>query len=251
MLVASPTPSGASPTNAGISRLVVSGVTSVIPLQVTGLGYPGGTPVGGQDGIILSYYISQTDYNLSARSRWRASKGSAPTNRFRRSIGNNGTERWHRTMPVATYTIVTVPVPAVFLRDLAVQPSVLPGQKVIATPPTTIRLVAVAPAVSASVSVAVPPSRITLNAVAPARSTTVSVATPAVAVRDIALAPAVVPGSCTVAAPSVSLRLLAVAPQVQNFILVPAANLRLLAVAPAVSGGGGGGGTVTLRKSGD
>ncbi len=185
------------------------------------------------------------------RGRWRASKGNAPVNRFRRSFGDNQTEGWHRSMPVGIETIVTVLVPAVFLRMLSVAPTVVPGSAPVTAPPTTIRLVANAPARTATTTVAVPTSRLTLNAVAPTRTTTVTRAVPAVAVRDIALAPTVVPGTRTLTPQIGVLRLLAVAPQVQNFILVPAATLRLLAVAPSVSGGGGGGGTVTLRKSGD
>lgn len=184
------------------------------------------------------------------RGRWRASKGSAPVNRFTRAFGNNQTEGWHRSMPVGIETIVTVLVPAVFLRMLSVAPAVVPGAAPVTAPPTTIRLVANAPAVSQSTVVAVPTSRLTLNAVAPARTTTRTLTVPAVAVRDIALAPTVVPGTRTLTPQIGVLRLLAVAPQVQNFILVPAATLRLLAVAPSVTGGGGGG-TVTLRKSGD
>lgn len=38
--------------------------------------------------------------NSQQKLRWRASKGSAPVNRFTRSFGNNQTEGWHRTMPV-------------------------------------------------------------------------------------------------------------------------------------------------------
>lgn len=185
------------------------------------------------------------------RGRWRASKGSAPVNRFTRAFGNNQTEGWHRSMPVGIETIVTVLVPAVFLRMLSVAPAVVPGSAPVAAPPTTIRLVANAPAVSQATIVAVPTSRLTLNAVAPARTTTRTLTVPAVAVRDIAVAPTVVPGTRTLTPQIGVLRLLAVAPQVQNFILVPAATLRLLAVAPSVTGGGGGGGTVTLRKSGD
>lgn len=190
--------------------------------------------------------------NSQQKLRWRASKGSAPVNRFTRAFGNNNTEGWHRSMPVATSTTVTVAVPAVFLRDLAVAPSVAAGSTTIAAPATTIRLVAIAPSISVATQIAVPSSRITLNAVAPARTTTRTLTVPAVAVRDIAIAPTVVPGTRTLTPQIGVLRLLAIAPQVQNFILVPAANLRLLAVAPSVTGGGGGGGgTVTLRKSGD
>jgi len=192
------------------------------------------------------------NFVVGPRIRWRASKGSAPVNRFTRAFGNNQTEGWHRTMPVGIETIVTVLVPAVFLRMLSVAPAVVPGSAPVTAPPTTIRLVANAPVVSQATQVAVPASRITLNAVAPARTTTRTLTVPAVAVRDIAVAPTVVPGTRTLTPQIGVLRLLAVAPQVQNFILVPAATLRLLAVAPSVTGGGGGGGgTVTLRKSGD
>jgi len=192
------------------------------------------------------------NFVVGPRIRWRASKGSAPVNRFTRAFGNNQTEGWHRTMPVGIETIVTVLVPAVFLRMLSVAPAVVPGSAPVTAPPTTIRLVANAPAVSQATIVAVPTSRLTLNAVAPARTTTRTLTVPAVAVRDIAVAPTVVPGTRTLTPQIGVLRLLAVAPQVQNFILVPAATLRLLAVAPSVTGGGGGGGgTVTLRKSGD
>jgi len=192
------------------------------------------------------------NFVVGPRIRWRASKGSAPVNRFTRAFGNNQTEGWHRTMPVGIETIVTVLVPAVFLRMLSVAPAVVPGSAPVTAPPTTIRLVANAPAVSQATIVAVPTSRLTLNAVAPARTTTRTLTVPAVAVRDIAVAPTVVPGTRTLTPQIGVLRLLAVAPQVQNFILVPAATLRLLAVAPSVTGGGGGGGgPVTLRKSGD
>lgn len=198
-----------------------------------------------------AWYDNAAAFAITPRLRWRASKGSAPVNRFTRAFGNNQTEGWHRSMPVGIETIVTVLVPAVFLRMLSVAPAVVPGSAPVAAPATTIRLVANAPAVSQATQVAVPASRITLNAVAPARTTTVTRAVPAVAVRDIALAPTVVPGTRTLTPQIGVLRLLAVAPQVQNFILVPAATLRLLAVAPSVTGSGGGGGTVTLRKSGD
>lgn len=148
-------------------------------------------------------------------------------------------------------TGLTVSVPVVVIRDLAVAPALTAGTATIAAPTTVLRLLAVAPARTTSATVAVPSSRITLAAVAPTRTTTVTRTVPAVAVRDLALAPTVVPGTRTLTPQIGVLRLLAVAPQVQNFILVPAATLRLLAVAPSVTGGGGGGGTVTLRKSGD
>jgi hypothetical protein len=200
---------------------------------------------------LASYGVSYDNASVTPRARWRASKGSAPVNRFTRAFGNNQTEGWHLTMPVGIETIVTVLVPAVFLRMLSVAPAVVPGAAPVTAPPTTIRLVANAPAVSQATVVAVPTSRLTLNAIAPARTTTRTLTVPAVAVRDIALAPTVVPGTRTLTPQIGVLRLLAVAPEVQNFILVPAATLRLLAVAPSVTGGGGGGGTVTLRKSGD
>lgn len=226
------------------------GGTELIPGNPTGIGLPGHTLLAGDDVLIVQAYRAQR-HIVGAQQRWRASKGSAPVNRFTRSFGNNQTEGWHLSMPVGIETIVTVLVPAVFLRMLSVAPAVVPGAAPVTAPPTTIRLIANAPAVSQATQVAVPTSRITLNAIAPARTTTRTLTVPAVAVRDIALAPTVVPGTRTLTPQIGVLRLLAVAPQVQNFILVPAATLRLLAVAPSVTGGGGGGGTVTLRKSGD
>ena len=212
----------------------------------------GGVPGYGNQGNAPSITQHIADTTMAPKARWRASKGSAPVNRFTRAFGNNQTEGWHLTMPVGIETIVTVLVPAVFLRMLSVAPAVVPGSAPVAAPATTIKLIANAPAVSQATQVAVPSSRITLNAVAPARTTTRTLTVPAVAVRDIAVAPTVVPGTRTLTPQIGVLRLLAVAPEVQNFILVPAATLRLLAVAPSVTGGGGGGGgTVTLRKSGD
>lgn len=222
------------------------GATFVVldPVNATPPGY-------GNNGIAPAVMATIASTTMNPKTRWRASKGSAPVNRFTRAFGNNQTEGWHLSMPVGIETIVTVLVPAVFLRMLSVAPAVVPGAAPVTAPPTTIRLVANAPAVSQSTVVAVPTSRLTLNAVAPARTTTRTLTVPAVAVRDIAVAPTVVPGTRTLTPQIGVLRLLAVAPQVQNFILVPAATLRLLAVAPSVTGGGGGGGTVTLRKSGD
>lgn len=239
----------------------------------------------GDHPLAAQAFFSQTNATSPIR-RWRASKGSAPVNRFTRAIKDNVTEGWHRTMPVAggppapvsrgvvratrtpreqrrapraqvvrrrnvSTNTQTVAVPASVVRSLAVAPTRTAGTATVAAPATTVKLVAVAPSVSLATQVAVPSSRITLNAVAPARTATVTRAVPAVAVRDIAVAPTVVPGTRAITPTPVAIRLLAVAPQVQNFILVPAASLRLGAVAPSVTGGGGGGGTVTLRKSGD
>jgi len=243
--------------------LMAQGFTAANPEDQAGRINVGGTfvlvhpnnaspPGYGNSGVASGPMNFIANTTMAPKARWRASKGSAPVNRFTRAFGNNQTEGWHLSMPVGIETIVTVLVPAVFLRMLSVAPAVVPGSAPVAAPPTTIKLVANAPAVSQATQVAVPASRITLNAVAPARTTTVTRAVPAVAVRDIALAPTVVPGTRTLTPQIGVLRLLAVAPQVQNFILVPAATLRLLAVAPSVTGGGGGGGgTVTLRKSGD
>lgn len=241
--------------------LIANGLTTANPEDQAGRLFVGNTfylqgqldhgiPGYGNTGVAPAAATNLAN-NSQQKLRWRASKGSAPVNRFTRAFGNNNTEGWHRTMPVATVTVVTVPVPAVFLRALAVAPTASAGTATVAAPATTIKLIAVAPSVSQATQVAVPSSRITLNAVAPARTTTRTLTVPAVAVRDIAIAPTVVPGARTLTPQIGVLRLLAIAPQVQNFILVPAANLRLLAVAPSVTGGGGGGGTVTLRKSGD
>lgn len=51
-------------------------------------------------------YTMQIDQTV--RTRWRASKGSAPVNRFTRSFGDNATERWHRSMPISIATIAGV-----------------------------------------------------------------------------------------------------------------------------------------------
>lgn len=238
---------GANP-DPGAQAFAPRGQTFDLPLDISGTWTHWNGSFGTSWNTAFGWQFTSP---MVVQARWRASKGSAPVGRFTRAIGNNNTEGWHRTMPVATSTVVTVPVPAVFLRDLVVAPSVAAGSTTIAAPATTIRLVAIAPSISVATQIAVPSSRITLNAVAPARTTTVTLTVPAVAVRDVAIAPTVVPGTRTLTPQIGGLRLLAIAPQVQNFILVPAATLRLLAVAPSVTGGGGGGGTVTLRKSGD
>ena len=52
--------------------------------------------------------------NSQQKLRWRASKGSAPTNRFTRAISNNTTEKWHRTMPVADTGVTSILIAASF-----------------------------------------------------------------------------------------------------------------------------------------
>lgn len=185
------------------------------------------------------------------RGRWRASKGSAPVNRFTRAFGNNQTEGWHLSMPVGIETIVTVLVPAVFLRMLSVAPAVVPGSAPVAAPPTTIKLIANAPAVSQATQVAVPTSRITLAAVAPGRTTTRTLTVPAVAVRFLSVAPTTSPQPTAVAVPPSTTRLLAVPPTVVGFIPIGVARVTLTAVAPSVTGGGGSGLKTLPRGSGD
>jgi len=99
---------------------------------------------GASNGIMLGVLAE------GATNRWRASRGSAPVNRFTRSFGNNQTEGWHRSMPVGLTTVVTVAVTAVFLRLLAVAPLVVPGTAPVAAPATTVTLQAIAPSVSQS-----------------------------------------------------------------------------------------------------
>lgn len=40
----------------------------------------------------------------TVKTRWRASKGSAPVGRFTRSVRNEATERWHLSMPISAAT---------------------------------------------------------------------------------------------------------------------------------------------------
>ena len=56
----------------------------------------GGTALTGYSGQ-LETWNSLTD---GPKTRWRASRGSAPVNRFTRAIKNNTTDTWHQTMPV-------------------------------------------------------------------------------------------------------------------------------------------------------
>lgn len=51
-------------------------------------------------------YTMQIDQTV--KTRWRASKGSAPVNRFTRSVRNNATERWHLSMPISVPTSAEV-----------------------------------------------------------------------------------------------------------------------------------------------
>lgn len=49
---------------------------------------------------IGSQYETWNSLTDGPKTRWRASKGSAPVNRFTRAIKNNTTDTWHQTMPV-------------------------------------------------------------------------------------------------------------------------------------------------------
>lgn len=225
----------------------MSGITAVLTGQPTSLGAAGISSFNEpQNGMLYSHAAATS---TQIRARWRASKGSAPVGRFTRSFGDNTTEGWHRTMPIATSTTVTVPVAALVLAALV--PTVTPGAVTLTVPVTTVGLLAVAPTVSTGMVVAVPATTVTMVAVAPAVTGTVTVAVPTAQETLNAISPTV-SSSIAVAVPASSVSFLAVAPQISAVNLVQIAVTTWLAVAPSVTGGGGGGGTnVALRKSGD
>lgn len=115
--------------NGLIMNLTTGGATSVMVGNFDTNGIPGHTMLAGDAPLAAQAFFSQTNAT-SARRRWRASKGSAPVNRFTRAIGDNATEKWHISMPVGlaapgplALTIDAVltlsGVPALFaLRDL-------------------------------------------------------------------------------------------------------------------------------------
>jgi len=144
-----------------------------------------------------------------------------------------------------------VSVPPVAVRLLAIAPAVLAGAATLPVASTALRLQALPPSGTSSVTVAAPVTRVSMVAVSPGVTSVTTRAVPAVTVRVFAVAPAVASGASPVAVPSSTVRVQALAPAVLGFIPVTVARLSLQAVAPEVSGGGGPGVVVIPRSSGE
>lgn len=150
----------------------------------------------------------------------------------------------------AASSVRSVTVTLAAVKDQAVSPALNAGTVTVATTPTALRLLAVAPSPSTAVTVAVTPTTLALLAVPPAIDASGLIAVPMVRITEVAIPPTV-DAAVEVAVDPAALWLSAWEPSITPYSVVTPATLTLAAVSPTITGGGGAPLGVLPKKSGD